>query len=77
MRKPFLYLDTIISIHAPGKGSDGVGSDGSMPQEKFQSTLPVKGATKISAKSMMSTQISIHALGKGSDAPLFYLLSQS
>ena len=40
----FDYLK--ISIHAPGEGSDCHRSESRMAAESFQSTLPVKGATR-------------------------------
>jgi len=36
-----------ISIHAPRGGSDGVTITGMITSKKFQSTLPVGGATPI------------------------------
>ena len=42
-----LSTDTIqISIHAPYEGSDGIGGDADPQLFRFQSTLPMKGATK-------------------------------
>ena len=39
-----------ISIHAPRTGSDGVTTTQQMLQSIFQSTLPARGATSVSAK---------------------------
>ena len=57
----------VISIHAPGKGSDTTPPAGEHKATTFQSTLPVKGATKDSVFRAFPVIISIHAPGKGSD----------
>ena len=56
-----------ISIHAPREGSDGVYVIGSCPQSRFQSTLPVRGATEARPNAHALRQISIHAPREGSD----------
>ena len=50
-----------ISIHAPREGSDNLllGDDNIVPL--FQSTLPVKGATRFGILAKTSFAISIHA----------------
>ena len=56
-----------ISIHAPREGSD---PDGSAPKASlilFQSTLPVREATRASPKEELHERISIHAPREGSD----------
>ena len=57
----------MISIHAPGKGSDHTFRQKSKDAQAFQSTLPVKGATRSQSIFKTLLVISIHAPGKGSD----------
>ncbi len=56
-----------ISIHAPRAGSDFVMSAKKNGVKRFQSTLPVRGATKIEPIPYRSDYISIHAPRAGSD----------
>ena len=63
----FVCVPKLISIHAPGKGSDTKPGLGSSVNSTFQSTLPVKGATMIFDIAYLNESISIHAPGKGSD----------
>ena len=57
-----------ISIHAPREGSDQASRNEAHTQEKFQSTLPVRGATQTLAAWVEDLKISIHAPREGSDA---------
>ena len=56
-----------ISIHAPHAGSDTGYSKEGFSFEGFQSTLPMRGATKRIACSAVHQGISIHAPHAGSD----------
>ena len=56
-----------ISIHAPRVGSDGMQSRSTAARLKFQSTLPVWGATRRHRRHLQHHQISIHAPRVGSD----------
>ena len=56
-----------ISIHAPRVGSDQLSRTFSVATSKFQSTLPVWGATGSSSPSSQISKISIHAPRVGSD----------
>ena len=56
-----------ISIHAPRVGSDVSGTYCGEHQPKFQSTLPVWGATSGSSQAEQEFEISIHAPRVGSD----------
>ena len=58
---------SIISIHAPRGGSDGLWYALDMRICLFQSTLPAGGATPFSSKSSSVKLISIHAPRGGSD----------
>ena len=58
-----------ISIHAPRTGSDAVNCFKSRWTEKFQSTLPARGATVKRSMVVSLESISIHAPRTGSDAP--------
>ena len=63
-----LVIITEISIHAPRAGSDGGSEDEESEEPKFQSTLPVRGATaRVSAFGRLTATISIHAPRAGSD----------
>ena len=57
-----------ISIHAPRTGSDLIQHPERRPQ-RFQSTLPARGATVKSIISALMGEISIHAPRTGSDKP--------
>ena len=57
----------IISIHAPRRGSDGSSGFSPATAARFQSTLPVGGATKGGIASGKARRISIHAPRGGSD----------
>ena len=56
-----------ISIHAPPAGSDRTASAASSSQKIFQSTLPLRGATRIALWPGRDPGISIHAPPAGSD----------
>ena len=56
-----------ISIHAPRVGSDRIGWDVLIRLGRFQSTLPVWGATDAKEQMMEQMEISIHAPRVGSD----------
>ena len=58
----------IISIHAPREGSDPRRAARPPRPEGFQSTLPVRGATKERMAHLFGFVISIHAPREGSDA---------
>ena len=59
-----------ISIHAPRTGSDAVNCFKSRWTEKFQSTLPARGATVKRSMVVSLESISIHAPRTGSDASI-------
>ena len=56
-----------ISIHAPREGSDWMFSTSSSEAGRFQSTLPVRGATGFYRLKQLLLFISIHAPREGSD----------
>ena len=56
-----------ISIHAPRAGSDPITVAALQSDGKFQSTLPVRGATAMEEETMAKKEISIHAPRAGSD----------
>ncbi len=56
-----------ISIHAPRAGSDTLSLTAGDRVKVFQSTLPVRGATRAEAKKLAAQYISIHAPRAGSD----------
>ena len=58
----------VISIHAPHAGSDVNNNLSSKDGYKFQSTLPMRGATKRPGHPRPHIGISIHAPHAGSDA---------
>ena len=58
-----------ISIHAPRVGSDHTLTPWGKEVQKFQSTLPVWGATSLVAAINEVLEISIHAPRVGSDRP--------
>ncbi len=60
---------TVISIHAPRVGSDGKRDVYIFQDSKFQSTLPVWGATAMDCFDAALVYISIHAPRVGSDVP--------
>ena len=64
-----------ISIHAPRGGSDGAGLIASIRSHRFQSTLPVGGATTELDAVDLTIFISIHAPRGGSDAAAIGLLA--
>jgi len=56
-----------VSIHAPSEGSD-LSSAATPPRTgRFQSTLPVKGATSARDDELYPLPVSIHAPSEGSD----------
>ena len=57
-----------ISIHAPREGSDPRERGGHLSEERFQSTLPARGATGTAIVPDELLQISIHAPREGSDS---------
>ena len=57
----------VISIHAPRTGSDGRGFLFARLKNLFQSTLPARGATWVTAYARQELEISIHAPRTGSD----------
>ena len=57
----------MISIHAPLTGSDLNIKSGRIPRPQFQSTLPLRGATRIQPQNTGGSKISIHAPLTGSD----------
>ena len=59
-----------ISIHAPRVGSDWTRAPRLFLRMKFQSTLPVWGATAIEFRDVADLEISIHAPRVGSDFTL-------
>ena len=62
-----LTMSDCISIHAPRTGSDDVALLSGRNSNQFQSTLPARGATNVSARREHGNQISIHAPRTGSD----------
>ena len=68
--------DTCISIHAPRVGSDRPYRPEPRPPPRFQSTLPVWGATFLKLERNLALLISIHAPRVGSDAFLLRRLPQ-
>ena len=56
-----------ISIHAPRAGSDAFGCSALIIIYRFQSTLPVRGATMDRELDTIKASISIHAPRAGSD----------
>ena len=56
-----------ISIHAPRGGSDSTVGQYTGLKDKFQSTLPVGGATAVARDCLFYAMISIHAPRGGSD----------
>ncbi len=60
----------IISIHAPHTGSDKIQDHWLYQEERFQSTLPIQGATMSLGLYMTIMAISIHAPHTGSDERL-------
>ena len=56
-----------ISIHTPREGSDEPGAVCSVFMQKFQSTLPVRGATSAGDATIYIQIISIHTPREGSD----------
>ena len=59
--------DVIISIHAPRAGCDAGGDRRVQPAERFQSTHPVRGATRVGQAVAYIADISIHAPRAGCD----------
>ncbi len=57
----------LISIHAPRAGSDSMRKPHIRPEQSFQSTLPVRGATNLYCQYQQTGRISIHAPRAGSD----------
>ena len=56
-----------ISIHAPREGSDTLSPHQNVSARRFQSTLPVRGATASERHYWRDVLISIHAPREGSD----------
>ena len=57
-----------ISIHTPREGSDLPLFGGQRDAQSFQSTLPVRGATRVNRLVRGQRLISIHTPREGSDA---------
>ena len=57
----------VVSIHAPREGRDGLEFYVGPPRIEFQSTRPVKGATKHFGWPRPTTPVSIHAPREGRD----------
>ena len=57
----------LISIHAAREGGDLVTVRGTEPNEIFQSTPPVKAATRNDCQIVAQALISIHAAREGGD----------
>ena len=58
-----------ISIHAPREGSDRTRCPAQTTLSEFLSTLPARGATRITSDTGAASRISIHAPREGSDPP--------
>ena len=56
-----------ISIHAPHTGRDGLIKFLIKVLDEFQSTRPIRGATKFTRNEIMTSNISIHAPHTGRD----------
>ena len=69
----FFRISLTISIHAPRGGSDPKSCPLSMAALLFQSTLPVGGATRLSALLELRAKISIHAPRGGSDLDMYHM----
>ena len=63
-----LGVGLIISIHAPRAGRDKLSNARYIPDNTFQSTRPVRGATTSAGSSPGVSSISIHAPRAGRDA---------
>ncbi len=57
-----------VSIHAPREGSDVFPHWLTASVSRFQSTLPVRGATRLKVVDRVGLGVSIHAPREGSDA---------
>ena len=57
----------IVSIHAPNEGSDPTPLPEGEGSNEFQSTLPMKGATRLTSLWRRDIYVSIHAPNEGSD----------
>ena len=66
-----------ISIHAPRAGSDQIPDGALRARQRFQSTLPVRGATSATSVAASAVSISIHAPRAGSDLRLDRFLGLS
>ena len=62
--------DFLISIHTPLAGSDLFVVSNISSQQKFQSTLPLRGATRVMRVDRNTGNISIHTPLAGSDTPV-------
>ncbi len=60
-------LQNHVSIHAPNEGSDVLDLLILDIIRRFQSTLPMKGATKYGTRLTVDRIVSIHAPNEGSD----------
>src|SRR5699024_5720201 len=67
--RQFSMLKTMMSIHAPRRGSDQDHQIQTVVYSRFQSTLPAGGATTTSLVVYLLPRISIHAPRRGSDLP--------
>jgi len=68
MKTKFDGIISEISIHAPNEGSDTFKQSQEKSKSKFQSTLPMKGATIYLMLVLIICLISIHAPNEGSDS---------
>ena len=66
-------MSVIISIHAPLTGSDQRHKFSNPEKNRFQSTLPLRGATRYGLRHKAAILISIHAPLTGSDLLLDFL----
>ncbi len=69
--RDLLYSNVCVSIHAPNEGSD-LSSNTLLLVWRFQSTLPMKGATHILAQALLESVVSIHAPNEGSDFSVLF-----
>ena len=61
------FRESIVSIHAPREGRDGVPGSIRTGRQWFQSTRPVKGATATTTATPRTLRVSIHAPREGRD----------
>ena len=66
-----IFARDSVSIHAPREGRDSDVVVRAMRVLSFQSTRPVRGATKDSTAMYLLALVSIHAPREGRDPPAF------